>query len=677
MSNALIHETSPYLLQHAHNPVDWHAWSEDVFERARREDKLVFLSVGYSTCHWCHVMEHETFENERIAEVMNHHFINVKVDREERPDIDATYMAYVQVTSGQGGWPMSVWLTPAGNPVFGGTYFPPEDRRGRPGFQRVCHELGRLWRDDREKMESSAARAMEQLRCEADESLGMRGVPGSKVFGDFLDRCEAMFDPQWGGFGGAPKFPRPVVVRTLMQLSERFGSDSEEGKMAWEMSACTLSAMAAGGMHDHLGGGFHRYSVDRYWHVPHYEKMLYDQAQLAMAYLDAWQISGDASFRAVAEGVFRYLLDTTCDSGGAFHAAEDADSLPSPDAGHKREGAFWTWEAAEISALLAPRDASIFCAAFAVEAAGNARSESDPHGELAGQNTLFRAMRDADLAITFDCSESEIRERLAAAAEVLTEYRTGRPPPHRDDKIVSAWNGLAIGALARGSRVLERGDLAAAANEAAGFLKRELWDGERLFRSFRRHRGNAGAFPADYVYLISGLIELHAAAPEASWLEWVKQLQQKLDADFWDAAKAGYVMRPELGGEILLVIREDYDGAEPSPNHLAAENLLKLAVLLDVPDYAVRAEALLRAGSRILETQAFAAPLLLSALDLHQRGVMRIAVPAVMGREDSEKLRSTYFPRAVVTRGAETEVIVCEGFACRSFRDASPSSRAW
>jgi uncharacterized protein len=667
MPNALIHETSPYLLQHAHNPVGWLAWSEDAFARARAEDKLVFLSVGYSTCHWCHVMEHESFENNRVAEVMNHHFICVKVDREERPDIDATYMAYVQATTGQGGWPMSVWLTPEGNPVFGGTYFPPEDRHGRPGFVRVCHELGRLWRDDRAEVEASAARAMEHLRREAEEAKPARGLPGSKVFGDFLDRCESMFDSKWGGFGGAPKFPRPVVVRALMQLGERFGMDGEEGKMAWEISGRTLRAMAAGGMHDHLGGGFHRYSVDRYWHVPHYEKMLYDQAQLAMAYLDGWQISGDPLFREVAEGIFRYLLETLRDAGGAFHAAEDADSLPTPDATHKREGAFWTWEAAEISALLTPRDAAIFCAAFGVKAEGNARPESDPHGELEGQNTLFRAMRDEDLAVMFDCPENEIRERLAAASVMLTKARLKRPPPHRDDKIVTAWNGLAIGALARGARVFEREDLAAAANEAAGFLKRELWDGNRLFRSHRGHRGNAEAFPADHVFLISGLIELHSVSPDAGWLDWASELQQKLDADAWDAARSGYVMRPALAGETLMVIREDYDGAEPSANHLAAENLLKLAVLLDAPEYAIRAEALLRAGSRALETQPFAAPLLLAALDLHERGVMKFQVSAQADPAVLETLRTTYFPRAVFTQGGGNEVIVCEGVTCRPF----------
>ena len=667
MPNELIHETSPYLLQHAHNPVAWLPWSDQAFARAREEDKLVFLSIGYSTCHWCHVMEHESFENENIADVMNHHFICVKVDREERPDIDATYMAYIQSTTGQGGWPMSVWLTPEGKPVYGGTYFPPEDRHGRPGFPRACHELARVWRDDRAGMEASATRAMDHLRREADEAKPLRGLPDRKVFGDFLDRCESTYDAKLGGFGGAPKFPRPVVIRALMQLSERFGQDGEEGKMAVEMSERTLRAMAAGGMHDHLGGGFHRYSVDRYWHVPHYEKMLYDQAQLAMAYLDGWQISGEPLFREVTEKIFRYLLETLRDPGGAFHAAEDADSLPTADAKEKREGAFWTWEAAEISALLTPRDASIFCAAFGVTAEGNARPESDPHGELVGQNTLFRAMRDEDLAAMFDISESEIRESLSASSATLEKARMQRPPPHRDDKIVTAWNGLAIGALARGAHLFERDDLAFASNEAATFLKRELWDGKKLFRSHRGRRGNAEGFPADYVFLISGLLELHAVSANAGWLVWAHELQQKLDAEFWDAAVSGYVMRPALAGETLMVLREDYDGAEPSPNHMAAENLLKLAVLLDQPEYTVRAEALLRAGSRILETQSFAAPLLLAALDLHERGVMKFQVPADAGAEVLKTLRTSYFPRAVFTPGAGNEVTVCEGVTCRRF----------
>jgi hypothetical protein len=407
--------------------------------------------------------------------------------------------------------------------------------------------------------------------------------------------------------------------------------------------------------------------VDRFWHVPHYEKMLYDQAQLAMTYLDGWQLSGEAKFREVAEGIFRYLLETLRDAGGAFHAAEDADSLPAADATEKREGAFWTWTSEEITELLSPEDAALFCAAYGVRDSGNARPESDPHGELAGQNTLFRAVTDAQLATKHALPENEIRARLAAERATLEKARARRPPPHRDDKIVTAWNGLAIGALARGARVLDRPDLAQAAGDAARFLQRELWDGTRLFRSYRARRGDAAGFPADYACLISGLIDLHAIAPDDGWLNWALTLQQKLDADFWDAGQAGYVMRPAAAGTPLLTIREDYDGAEPSPNHLAAENLLKLAVLLDQPGFATRAEALLRAGSRLLETQPFAAPLLLAALDLHERGPMKFQLPATMDERTMETLRNSYFPRAVFTRGAGREVILCEGQTCRPF----------
>jgi len=667
MPNALIHETSPYLLQHAHNPVDWQPWSEQAFARARSENKLVFLSVGYSTCHWCHVMEHESFENPQVAEVMNRHFISVKVDREERPDIDATYMAYVQATTGQGGWPMSVWLTPAGSPVFGGTYFPPDNRHGRPGFTRVCEQLGHLWRNERTQLETNASSMMEHLRLEASKPVATPGLPDRKAHADFINYCESVFDDEWGGWGGAPKFPRPVVVRALMQLSDRFGRDSDEGRMAWNMSATTLRAMAAGGLHDQLGGGFHRYSVDRYWHVPHYEKMLYDQAQLAMAYLDAWQISGEALFRDVSAGIFRYLVEILRDSGGAYHAAEDADSLPTPQAEHKREGAFWTWPATEIEALLAPRDAAIFSAAFGLEADGNARPASDPHGELIGQNTLFRAMSDDALAELFDCPQSAIRECLAAATAKLIAVRAQRPPPHRDDKIITAWNGLTIGAMARGARVLERDDLAAAANQAAEFIKRELWDGSCLFRSWRGQCGKTPAFPADYVGLICGLIELQAVLPAAGWLDWALQLQHKLDTDFWDETSVGYVMRPALSGNTLRVIREDYDGAEPSPNHLAAENLLKLAMLADAPEHAARAEVLLRAGCHALETQAITAPLLLAALDLHERGVIKFQIPIAAQSLTVKQLHAAYFPRAVFTQSEGKAITVCEGVTCRSF----------
>jgi uncharacterized protein YyaL (SSP411 family) len=667
MPNALIDETSPYLLQHAHNPVAWQAWGEAAFAQARCENKLVFLSVGYSTCHWCHVMEHESFEDPAIAELMNRHFINIKVDREERPDLDATYMAFVQASTGQGGWPMSVWLTPDAKPIAGGTYFPPRDGHGRPGFPRLCTELARLWRDERSRLEAAAAEMLDELRRSAASVAPAAGLAGPQVFGAYLEHCASCYDGEWGGFGGAPKFPRPAVIRTLLQLVERFGLASPAGASAWAMAGHTLRAMAQGGLHDHLGGGFHRYAVDRFWHVPHYEKMLYDQAQLALAYLDAWQLSKDPAFREVAEGILAYLLTTLRDAGGAFHAAEDADSLPSATAREMREGAYWTWQAGEISALLGARDAAVFAAAYGIASTGNARPESDPHGALAGQNTLFRALPDAALALRFECPETEIRERLRAASRILLEARSRRPLPHRDDKIVTAWNGLAIAALARGARVLASAELAAAAAAAASFLRRELWDGTSLFRSFRGRRGAVRAFPADLVFLISGLLELHAVAPAGGWLDWAHTLQQQLDAGLWDSAHAGYVMRPTLGGDTLLVIREDYDGAEPSPNHLAAENLLKLASLLDNAAYLTRAQSLLRAGTRTLETHPFAAPVLVAALDLHQRGVIKFLIPPAAAPDVLEKLRAGYFPRAVHTAAGGATVVVCEGVTCRAF----------
>lgn len=665
MSNNLAGETSPYLLQHAGNPVAWQPWSDAAFARAKDEEKPVFLSVGYSTCHWCHVMERECFEDPAIAALMNRHFISVKVDREERPDLDATFMTFVQATTGQGGWPMSVWLTPDGTPIFGGTYFPPADRHGRPGFPRLCEEISRLWRDDRTRLVAGADRIMAQLAA-ADPPVAAAGdLAGPAVLEAFIAHCRRAYDAEWGGFGSAPKFPRPAVLRTLLQLAERHGSDTPAGAEAAAMACATLDRMAAGGIHDHLGGGFHRYSVDRYWHIPHYEKMLYDQGQLAMAYLDAWQLTGAATHRTVAEGIFNYLLSTLRDPAGGFHAAEDADSLPHAGATHSLEGAFWTWTEAEISGLLEPAAAALVKAAYGVQPAGNARPESDPHGELTGRNTLFRAASDAALAATGGSSAESVRATLTEAAAVLLEHRGTRPPPHRDDKLVTAWNGLAIGALARGARLLERPDLAAAACAAATFLRTRLWDGTTLFRSFRLRRGDAPGFPADFVCLISGLLELHAIAPADGWLDWAAALQDRLDATSWDADRAGYVMRPTLGDRTLKVIREDHDGAEPSPNHLAAENLLKLAVLLDQPAHLARAEALLRAGTPLLEEHPFAAPQLAAALDLHQRGVVHWRIPATPPAAAAAALRRAYQPRAVFSHDPGDRILVCEGQTCR------------
>ena len=665
MPNALAQETSPYLLQHRDNPVDWVPWSDAAFEEARKRDVLVFLSVGYSTCHWCHVMEHESFESEAVAAVMNEHFVCVKVDREERPDIDATYMAFVQATTGQGGWPMSVWLTPEGKPVFGGTYFPPADRGGRPGFTRVCEELGRLWREDRERMEESAAKMMNHLQSGNTGDAVVQGMPGEKVFGDFIDHCESMFDPEWGGWGGAPKFPRPVVPRLLLQLADRFGVDSDEGGACLQMVERTLKLMAAGGMHDHLGGGFHRYSVDRYWHVPHYEKMLYDQAQLALLYLEAWQATGSDEWQGVAEGVFDYVLRDMRDAGGAFHAAEDADSVEGDASGKKIEGAYWTWRSAEIYELLEPKAAALFCAAYGVTEEGNARPESDPHGELEGRNTLFRVATDEVLAGQFEMDAAEERRSLDNSSAVLLRQRSERPLPHRDDKIISAWNGLLIAALARGGRLLDRSDLKDAATGAAGFLRNELWsEDEGLGRSWRGKRGDAAGFAIDHACLIRGLIELNAV--DDGWLEWAIRLQREMDDRFWDEERVGYVMRAELEGRELMTVLEDYDGAEPAATHVAAENLLDLAALTGDERYATRAEAILRAGSRKMDKQGFACPVLIGAYDRLLRGVVKMDVRGELPDELAAKARSTFVPLSVwVHSWGPGEVVACEGEACR------------
>ncbi|MDP4624789.1 MAG: thioredoxin domain-containing protein [Akkermansiaceae bacterium] len=669
MPNALAKETSPYLLQHANNPVNWMPWGEEAFAKAKKEDKLVFLSIGYSTCHWCHVMEHESFENEEIAAVMNKHFINIKVDREERPDIDATYMAFVQATTGQGGWPLNVWLTPDALPVVGGTYFPPKDKYGRPGFPNICEQLGKAYREDKEKVLESAKNVMEHLRKQANESQALRGLPSEKVFGDYLDRCESMFDPEQGGFGDAPKFPRPTLMLALMQLHERFPKGSDESEMASDMSTDTLRAIAKGGIHDHLGGGFHRYSVDRYWHVPHYEKMLYDQGQLALAFTEAWQITEDDLFRQTTEDILAYLLTEMLDTNGAFHSAEDADSLRKEGDTEKHEGAYWTWTSEEISSLLDPKAASIFSIAFGVQAEGNSRPESDPHGELEGQNTLFRALQNDNLAAAFDLSEKEIAASLASSSKILLTHRATRPKPHRDDKIITAWNGLAIAALAKAAAVFSSEKYASAAATAAHFIKDHLWKDGLLFRSYRGKPGDAPGFPADYSFLIFGLIDLHAIDPSGGWLEWATELQTTLDKEYWSEEKLGYVVTTEMNGKALLTIREDYDGAEPSPNHIAALNLLKLAVLAESEDYAKRAEALLRAGANTLEKQVFAAPVLLAAHDLNNRGVIHFQIPQNDYSGTLSRLTSTHRPRAIFDSHAGTDILLCEGQSCRIFEE--------
>jgi uncharacterized protein YyaL (SSP411 family) len=619
-SNRLSREKSPYLLQHSFNPVDWYPWGQEAFDKARKEDKPIFLSVGYSTCHWCHVMEHESFESAAIAAFLNEHFVSIKVDREERPDVDQVYMTFIQATTGHGGWPMSVWLTPELKPFTGGTYFPPTDVPGRPGFITVLRRIAELWKTDRGQIEDKARSLLAALR-EAESEVVAPGDDGWDVDTTVktgLAQYTRMFDPAEGGFGGAPKFPRPVNLEFLLHLAARKLPTAPDAETARGMALFTLRKMAAGGMHDHLGGGFHRYSVDAEWHVPHFEKMLYDQAQLAQVYLTAWQISGDPDFAAAARDILQYVATDLTSPDGAFFSAEDADSHAQKDSARKTEGAFYVWTDAEILEALGPDRIEEFAATYGVEPAGNVSEHSDPHGELQGTNVLIQRLTIPEAAARFQRSVELMDHRLRDDRSVLLARRGLRPRPHLDDKILAAWNGLMIGAYARAAQVLGHEEYLRAAQRAAHFLKKHLFDPgtNELLRSYREGPSAIRGFAADYVFLISGLIDLYHADFDPEWLVWARRLQDTLDLHFWDQDRGGYFSTSDHDPAILLRLKEDYDGAEPTPNSVAVFNLWRFGLLFHNTVLLDHARHAIRALESRLQAQPFAMPLLLTGAAL-------------------------------------------------------------
>ena len=580
MPNRLARERSPYLIQHAGNPVDWFPWGEEAFAKAAAENKPVFLSIGYSTCHWCHVMEHESFEDPAVASVLNRDFVSIKVDREERPDVDRVYMMFVQATTGAGGWPMSVWLTPNLKPFFGGTYFPPESRWGRPGFVDVLKELARAWREEREKVVRSAETILGRLQemTGAGQAAPDRSpVAGPEAIESGIAAFTQAFDGRHGGFGGAPKFPRPAELVFLLHAHALTGHVH-----AREMALETLRAMALGGIRDHVGGGFHRYSVDAEWRVPHFEKMLYDQAQLVLAYLDAAQVSADPFFAEAAEDTLAYVRRDLTSPAGAFYSAEDADSEVA-GASEKREGAFYVWTAAEIDRLLGD-DAPIVRRRFGIEDAGNALA--DPQGEFQGQNLLYVAQSIPDIAARTGRTAADVAEVLTRAREKLFEARARRPRPHLDDKVITAWNGLMIAAFARAGRVLvdspRRGEWLDAARRAARAVVEHLWrpDQQRLLRRYRDGEAAVEAFCEDYAFLVWGLLELFQASGEAEWLERAIELSHIQAELFFDERDGGWFSTTGTDPSVLLRLKEDYDGAEPSAASVSVHNLILLADLL-------------------------------------------------------------------------------------------------
>jgi hypothetical protein len=660
MANQLVHEKSPYLLQHAHNPVDWHAWGEAAFEKARREDKPIFLSIGYSTCHWCHVMERESFENDQIAAVLNRYFVAVKVDREERPDVDRIYMTFVQATTGSGGWPMSVFLTPDRKPFFGGTYFPPDNRYGRPGFVTILQSLARAWSEDRAKIEESGTSVIGQLTKLSETGPGRGAALDESISDSAFQYFRRSFDAKYGGWGGAPKFPRPVTLNFLFRYYAR--TRNEE---ALEMALKTLRGMAEGGMNDQLGGGFHRYSVDEMWFLPHFEKMLYDQAQLAISYLEAYQITHDDWYARVARATLDYVLRDMTDVEGGFYSAEDADSVIDPAHPHEKgEGAFYVWTRQEIDALLGHPDASIFSRRFGVETDGNV--QNDPQGEFPGKNVLFVARAG--------------EENLERSIGVLLEARSKRVRSHLDDKILTAWNGLMISAFAKAAQILDEPRYAGAARRAADFILSRMYEQGTLLRRYRDGDAAIAGFLDDYAFFAQGLLDLYETEFQKRDLEMAIQLTAKLVELFSDAENGGFFATATGDANLVMRMKDDYDGAEPSGNSIALLNLLRIAHMTGDAKFEKAADDALNGMASRISQQPVAVPQMLVALE-YARAAKRqviLAGDADELRAFLREIRSRFLPHtAVLLADAAPEsaaygkldgqatAYVCENFTCQ------------
>jgi len=680
-TNRLIGSKSPYLLLHAHNPVDWYPWGEEAFAKARKENKPIFLSVGYSTCHWCHVMAHESFENPQIAKILNGNFVCIKVDREERPDVDGVYMTFVQATTGGGGWPMSVWLTPDLKPFFGGSYYPPEE------FAPLLEKIAAGWHTDHDKILASGDAMVSQLKQFTETSHPASSGLGKALLNQAYDQIKSSYEPGYGGFGGAPKFPRPVALNFMLRYYAQTGT-----RDALDMSLFTLRKLADGGIHDHIGGGFHRYSTDNRWHVPHFEKMLYDQAQLACSYLDAYQITHDKLYAGVARDILACVQRDLTGGQGQFYSAEDADSsLPGKPAAHV-EGAYYVWDEKEIIMVLGNESAGIFNYCYGIEKAGNV--DNDPRDEFPNKNVLIVSHSLEETAKKFAKSPDEIQVILADARQKLFAVRAQRPQPQLDDKAITAWNGLMISAYARAYQVLGDPQYLLAATKSAQFVKTKLYDAStgRLVRRYRAGEATIDGFADDYAFFIQGLLDLYEASFDINDLAWAFHLQKRQNELFWDKDQAGYFSTAGQDPNILLRLKEDYDGAEPSPNSVSALNLLRLSQMLDDKPFREMADKTFSAfGQRLQETPG-ALPQMLVALDFSLGEPKQIVIAGRPDAADTQAIRHAvneqFIPNKIVlladggegqaflakhlefiqgvqTVGGHATTFVCENYACQ------------
>jgi uncharacterized protein YyaL (SSP411 family) len=664
--NRLAGEQSPYLLQHKDNPVDWYPWGEEAFERARAEDHPIFLSIGYSTCHWCHVMEHESFEKEEIARALNRDFVSIKVDREERPDVDDVYMRAVQMMTGQGGWPLSLFLAPDGRPFYGGTYFPPTGRSGRPGFLQILEAIASAWKTRRAELETSAGELLSHMETVGEIPRGED--PGAGPLDDAIRSLAREFDAVRGGFGGAPKFPPSMRLELLVRHFLRTGDAS-----ARAMVETTLAGMAAGGIHDHVGGGFHRYSVDEHWLVPHFEKMLYDNALLARTYLLAYRAFGTADHARVARDTLDFLLREMTPEGGGFFAAQDADS-------GGEEGTFYVWDLRSLEDAVGTAAAPVVAARFGVTARGNFEH---------GQTVLSVVRTVEELAEEFGRNPPEVEAVLSEARCRMYEARGRRVKPATDDKLLTDWTALGISAFALASRVLEEPRYEEAARSAADRILHDCVRGDELLHREKAGRAGIAGFATDYAFFVEALLDLYEATFEVRYFSEAVRLERAFEERFADPA-GGYFLTGAGHDPLIVRPRETYDGAIPSSNSVAAMNLLRLAAFTGEDAYRRRADELFAAFSGYLSRAAPAFPRLLCALDMREAGAREVVLSGRPGREDFEALRRAVFGspglnRVVahadsgsgaselepLTRGrasaaGEAVAYVCERFACRA-----------
>jgi len=667
MANHLINETSPYLVQHANNPVDWYPWGQEALRRAREEDKPIFLSIGYSACHWCHVMERESFEDPNIGWIMNQSFINIKVDREERPDIDSIYMMAVQAMTGRGGWPLSVFLTPEGEPFYGGTYFPPAERHGMPGFSQVLGAISEIYRNRRGDVERSVERITSAIRGASQSGQSTEPLTAD-ILSTAYEGLKDNFDSENGGFGTAPKFPQPMILEFLLRYYHR-----TRDPQVLNMVETSLDHMAQGGIYDHLGGGFHRYSTDSFWLVPHFEKMLYDNALLSRLYLNAYQISGKPLYSSIAQETLDYVLREMKDPQGGFYSTQDADS-------EGEEGKSFVWTPDEMEKAAGPQVATVLQKYFGVTHDGN----------FEGRSILYRAQDTAEVAQDLGLEPTELLAMVEMGKASLLEARGQRIPPATDTKILTSWNGLMLYSLARGALILHREDYLQAAIANASFILQNMRDGQRLLRTYKDGQAKLKGYLEDYACLAEGLLALYEGTFDRTWLGEAQSLAQQMMDLFWDEEE-GIFYDTGLDHESLLVRPRDIsDNAMPCGNSMAADVLLRLSVLTGDSVYARRAESALQSVRGYIGRIPQGAGHWLGALDFYVSSPPEIAVIGPKEAAATQALLDciyrTYLPNKILAgynpldadsypdiplledkdmRNGSPTVFVCQNYVCQ------------